>query len=752
VVFQIAAVAFAVLAGVASLSLSRQSFELAVLKSRGFSRGKLLAAQAAGAGVAAVVALPLGIALGLGLAAWGRAVHGPSLAEGLFTIHVSATALAAGLAAALVGAALVLAMSLPHVLRTVQEERQQTSREERPLLARFPLELVAGALAVAAFWEVRRRGLGAEHGSIDPLVLLAPTLLLFAASFFALRMLLWVFRRLDGPVGRARNLAVYLAGRRLGRSTSLSFATALLLLLATGLLVVSSSYRHTLLTAHADVARQRVGATWAVATNPAPQSLAAMARVPPGDTALYRGQIEGIDTSDFSSDDVDVAAAESALSTASVIGVDPSTYPAGGWWRDDYSSRSLGGLLGSLGSQTWGTALPAGTDRLSVRVSAPASVEGYALRAVVASRSGATRTVELGPLAAGPRTYAADVSGAEWLLSVVLDKGDRSLAPSSFAITIGGVEATGPAGSTAVSVAKWRALRWQGSGGDVRLLRGVTPENPEGGTALEATLHPGGANVTAGVGPATGELPALVSPSLGFLRDRPVDVVVCGVGLTLRLGPTLTRFPGEPASSFVVVSAPRLLAELARVPRPCGGINEVRSMGGPSPVSALRRAGFRPTGVRDAHVVEATLSQDPQTIALGMHFAGAAGGMVLVVIGLGVALYFGQRRRTFEFAALRSIGASHRQLVGTLAAEQGLLTAFAIGVAIVLGYGLLALVLPYAAGDLSTNVPPGGLVMDWPAILGLAAAAVGVVIGGLALGTRSLFASSVPSVLRGEAE
>ena len=46
VVFQIGAVALAVLVGVSSLALSRQSFELAVLRSRGFSRRKLLMAQA----------------------------------------------------------------------------------------------------------------------------------------------------------------------------------------------------------------------------------------------------------------------------------------------------------------------------------------------------------------------------------------------------------------------------------------------------------------------------------------------------------------------------------------------------------------------------------------------------------------------------------------------------------------------------------------------------------------------------------
>jgi predicted lysophospholipase L1 biosynthesis ABC-type transport system permease subunit len=194
------------------------------------------------------------------------------------------------------------------------------------------------------------------------------------------------------------------------------------------------------------------------------------------------------------------------------------------------------------------------------------------------------------------------------------------------------------------------------------------------------------------------------------------------------------------------------LAELERVPGPCGGINEVRAMRASSPVPALRPLGMKVVGARDARTVEASLSQDPQTLALGMHFAGAAGGMVLVVIGLGVALYFGQRRWSFEFAALRALGAERRQLVAALAGEQGFLTVFAMVVAIALGWGLLDVILPYAAGNLSAAVPPGGLEMDWPAIVALGAAAVVVVALGLALGIRSLFASSVPSVLRGEAE
>jgi predicted lysophospholipase L1 biosynthesis ABC-type transport system permease subunit len=157
-------------------------------------------------------------------------------------------------------------------------------------------------------------------------------------------------------------------------------------------------------------------------------------------------------------------------------------------------------------------------------------------------------------------------------------------------------------------------------------------------------------------------------------------------------------------------------------------------------------------GTGSALAVEASLAQDPQSLALGMHFAAAAGGMGLVVIGLAVSLYFGQRRRQFEFAALRALGAEHGQLVGALVGEQAFLVGFALIGALGLGYALLRLIMPYAARNLTTSIPPGLLRVDWVAIAVFGAAVVGVVCAAIALGVRALFGTSVPAVLRGEAE
>ncbi|MBA3690660.1 MAG: hypothetical protein H0W82_04520, partial [Actinobacteria bacterium] len=155
VVFQIGAVTLAVLAGVGSLVLTRQSFELAVLRSRGFSRRALLLAQGVQAVLAAVLAYPLGLVLGLGLALMASRSNGRSLPGALFPIRLTPTAAALGLGVAALGALILLLLSIPYLTRTVLEERRSLSRAHGPPLARLPVELFVAPVAVFAFVQLR---------------------------------------------------------------------------------------------------------------------------------------------------------------------------------------------------------------------------------------------------------------------------------------------------------------------------------------------------------------------------------------------------------------------------------------------------------------------------------------------------------------------------------------------------------------------------------------------------------------------
>jgi predicted lysophospholipase L1 biosynthesis ABC-type transport system permease subunit len=135
-----------------------------------------------------------------------------------------------------------------------------------------------------------------------------------------------------------------------------------------------------------------------------------------------------------------------------------------------------------------------------------------------------------------------------------------------------------------------------------------------------------------------------------------------------------------------------------------------------------------------------------------MNYTAAVGGLGLVVIGVSAGLYFAQRRRDYEFAALRAMGVERGQIRRALILEQAVLLGFAIVAGFGLGFLLLRLVMPYVGTSLGVSYPPPVLVVDRTSLL-VALAAIVLATGlGLVLATRALMRSSVTGVLRGEAE
>ena len=722
VVFQIGAVTLAILAGVGSLVLSRQSFELAVLRSRGFSGGKLLAAQGVQAVFTAIVAYPLGLLLGMALAKLASNANGPSLPGVLFPIGLSTFALALGAIGALIGGITLLLLSLPHVRRTILEERRLLSREDRPLISRVPVELFV--LPVALFTFVELRGTAVQSTSardqLDPLVLLTPTLLIFALSFLALRLLLWVLRRLDRPVARTKSLPTYLATRRLSRSPGTSFATSLLLVLAVGLLIVSTSYRAIVLRNHEDTAHQQVGADWNVQIAVPDDPLIAARSVPPDAVAVVRSQpvfeLPG-----------------SFTLTPSVIAVDPERYATGGWWRSDYSKTPLDTWLADI--EVPDPAVPISGESFAATITAGAPAEGLQLQVTYETGDDHVRTASAGTIVQGTKTYEAVLDDADALLSISFLE-VATEAPDSFALELRDVAAGEP-----VTLGTWTPLRWRGSDGT------VTPA----GSGISVTIDSGAGHVVGGIAPPIGPLPALVSPEISRSQGSPFVATIGGQRLDFQQVALAQAFPSV-LGDFVVVSTPALLRAAVRIPEPGLALNEVWAMGEEDPRPALRRAGMIPGPTQAAGPIIGALAQLPQSLAVGMNFATAVGGLGLVVLGVAIGLYFAQRRREFEFASLRAMGTEPGQVSRVLLLEQGLMITFAILAGAGIGFGVLRLLMPYVGRSIGSAFPPPILVFDWPALAVSLSAIVAASAIGLLAALRALLRSSVTSVLRGEAE
>ncbi len=726
VVFQIGAVTLAVLAGVGSLTLTRQTFELAVLHSRGFSRHTLLAAQGVQALLYAAVAFPLGLLLGLGLAKLAGRFNGEQLPGVEFPARFNDGAIWLGVAVALVGALVLLALSAPAVSRTVIEERRRASREDRPLLARVPVELIVLPLGIFAFIQLRG-GTKPEagEGAIEPLVLAAPTLLLFAASFIALRLLSFVLHRLDGRIGRARRLPTYLAGRRLGRSPGTGFAAALLLLLSMGLLVLATSYRAIVLQNHSDAAHVQVGADWSVSATPPDQVLAAVGSMPPETMALVR-----TDPS-FSS------ASFSLPPTA--LGIDPARFEEAGWWRDDFSSTSLDAILERLDTEPLGVEVPEGATELTMTVEVPRAAEELSVQATSVAVDDRLTTSSQA-LFAGSQEVALELPDAERVLSITFQADTGTDLPDEIEVVIGAPQV----GDQALDLASWQPTTWRGS-------TGTLEPDPDG--FVRYLFRPGAGNVVGGLMPTAPALPALVSDNVATQTGGMVEVGLAGQRLQVEPVAVASQFPGVvPNAPFVVVPVRGLLERQFSIPEAGVTLNEVWANTPEDPSPLLAEAGWVPGVVNATAPIEGLLAQLPQSLAVGMNFAAAVAGVGLVIIGVAAGLYFTMRRRDYEFAALRAMGTGRRQIRTTLVLEQAALLGFALLAGLAIGYWLLRLVMPYVGTSLGVSYPAPVLVLDWPAI-GAAVVTI-VVASAIALGAamRTLMRSSVTGVLRGEAE
>jgi hypothetical protein len=725
VVFQIGAVTLAVLAGVGALALTRQAFELSVLHSRGFRRGVLLGAQAVQAILAGIVAFPLGLLVGMGLASLASRANGPDLPTVLFPIRLNPTGQLLGAIAAVVGAVILLVLSIPYVSRTVLEERRAASREDRPVLARVPVELFVLPLGIFAFLQLRAsEEPRAGSGEIDPLILLAPTLLLFGASFLALRLLLLVFRVLDGRIGRTKRLSRYLAGRRVGRSPGTGFAAALLLLLSVGLLVVSTSYRAIVLRNHEDAAHAQVGADWRIELAAPPNILSAIRRMPPGTTPVVRTEPR------FESGSFNLP--------PTALAIDPATYGSVGWWREDFAESPLVDLLRDLRTPPFGQELPAGSSSIEIDMQAGETARGLLMTVTAIDRNGIVRTPPPQEIETGAGTYAYAVDDATRLLSITIHRPSLE-SPSEATFTFTSVAVDGQA----LPVDTWEPLTWRGSEGTVNTL----------GDGVAYRMESGASDVIGGLLPPSDPVPIVVSPAVASAGGPTFVVNLGGQDVVVDPVGQARQFPSViPNAPFVVISAPALLERAAAVPEPGLVLNEVWAGGETSPLPALRREGFIPGRVQRTAPIEGFLAQLPQSLALGLNFVSAAGGAGLVVVGVSAALYFAQRRRDYEFAALRAMGAAPGQIVRTLALEQLLLLGFAVAAGLGLGYLLLRLMMPHVGPSISVSYPPPVFLMDWVS-LGIALAAIVGATGlALALSARAMLRASVTGVLRGEAE
>jgi hypothetical protein len=781
--------AYAVLL-VGGMLAERRRADVALLRARGASTPEIGLVATGEAAVltfpAAVLAPLLALVLVEGIGRWDAIGQSGIIAGTGISSATILVALAAGVAC-------VVALTLPSLLAEIDLARVRAALGRplsQSLAQRLGLDLVLLALAVIGIFQLRTYGATltqttAGRLELDPLLVAAPAISLAAGAVLVLRLVPRIGELVDWLARRRRGLVLPLAARQVARRPLRYTRAALLIVLAAALGTFGTMYSATWSRSQVDQATYQTGGDVRVVMPPhsrgsGEERARAMAELPgvSGLTPLARQQ--------FSIGRV--------VRSAPMLGVEPTTMSP----IIDRHANGDGRLAAALAElaatrqEAVGLALPPDSRRLAVIVDSdisfiaspaepidPQAWPGLSVTPVVDAGDGVPR--RLRPLSAmlaaseqrlifdlpapPPDGSEARVIGIEVVVNVPHDAIgtigiDRlEISPSTGAdgwVALASVAElsdwsfyhfairdvdnydlhssviTGTPGHTLpaclartfAGCAVDRAVyRWRHTGGEPAPLAALANR-----TLLEAT------------GSAVGE--TISVDAFGELRLRIVDVI--------------EAFPSlDPAQPWVIVDVVSLNAFRDRHDMDAAEPNELWLTVADEHLGVVTEAATAPP-VSAAQVQtrsDLTLSLQRDPIALGLLGAlllGSLAAAAFAGIGLLVTAIVAAREQMGEFALLRALGASSRQVLAWLSIDHLLLLLLGVLAGSALGALIAHLVLPFAPLNRAGTqvVPSPQVIVPWELLGGVALGAFVVVVVSVWLAHREVACRPIVDVLR----
>jgi putative ABC transport system permease protein len=204
------------------------------------------------------------------------------------------------------------------------------------------------------------------------------------------------------------------------------------------------------------------------------------------------------------------------------------------------------------------------------------------------------------------------------------------------------------------------------------------------------------------------------------------------------------EFPTAPHDSFLVVNASYVAAQtgtgaaeivLLRAQRP-GAIDDI--------AREVRRVARDLPGARVTTIVETQRKIGSSLTAVDLRALTALElvfAIVFVAAATGLMLALGLAERLRTFAVLAALGAKSRQLLAFLAAEAAVVVVAGAAFGIVLGFAIAQVLVKVLTGVF--DPPPEALVIPWPYIGGLVAAAAASTVLAVAITARATRASVI---------
>jgi hypothetical protein len=799
VTLQFAVLAAYALVLVAGVVLDHRRTETALLRARG-AGGSNLAAMALGEAIVLVVPAVL---------------LAPLIATGIVTLLVALGPLgAAGLSpdvgvssgvvvvSALAGLACVAGLLLPVLTSgaSLSAVRAAAARAPtRTLGQRLGLDLALVVVAGIGVWQLRLYGAPLTKDArgalgLDPILIATPAIGLLAGSVLATRVIPRLGEVAERVMDRRRGLVGALGGRQLARRPLRATRSALLLILAAALGTFASAHAATWTRSQADQATYQA-ATDIRLIGPSEQlpdwAVGPAVRVLDGVTAAMPVEREPLDVG-------------RAVRNGNLLAIDPATASSLIRFADPGTEAEARPLLDELeASRPAVAAVPidAGTKRLSIRLDAafaapsdapPGWIDDGSIQASVILADADGHLIRL-------TSMVGDVTSAGQRLVLEVPRTDRDQRPAGpyllHAVEIA-IDAPdfgtihGEANVLGVDVspsdsgdADWapisyapnaEAWRWSRSDfGDARPYAPPNDDRPGQLVALEGNdaSHevfgaPGdpGAIFQSRVAPASTALPAIVSSlfltATGSQIGDEIETSVRARRTTLQIVGVVDSFPPlDPAVAFAIVDIRALgvvrFGQTSQLPGASDWWLSVEPAKESEVATALRTAPFAPDAVVVRSELASALATDPVQLGLiGALGLGAVAAVAFAAIGFVVSAALAASERVGEFALLRALGLSARQLSGWLTLESAALLIVGLAVGGGLGLGMAWLVLPFATltATGALPVPTPQVVVPWETLTPGVWLALGLLIVTVFIVRRELLRVHLSDVLRARDE
>lgn len=786
---------FAILAGYAVLFVGgmladRRRAEVALLRSRGassFEVGILAFGEALLLAAPAVIVAPwLALAVVNGVGHFGAVGDAGIISAGNVT---DATFLVAVLA----GVGCVAALTAPTLLNELDLARVRAALGRplgRNLAQRLGIDLALVVLATVGLLQLRTYGAPLTQGTgnqlgVDPLLVAAPAIGLAAGAVLAIRLVPRLGEVAERLLDRLRGLVPVMSARQVSRRPLRYTRAALLLVLAAALGTFAAVYAATWSRSQADQAAYQSAADMRVAV-PASGGLPSFAaggafRALPGVTAAMPVTRQAVDVG-------------RVLHGGQLLAVSPDQVAAVTRLTDESSGQPLAPLLQQLRAgrpKTESIAISGDPKRLGLIVNStlhsldpavfhlPDGWAGIHITAILQDGDGRLQrmpTVDAQFVGTSQRVaipLGATINGTPAPMTYPISLFALEIVLNSPVIAAGNVAISSVDVSDSDSGNDWTALpgidaqpdwfvSFSANTGDTNTYRKDQPastivvdeQNPIG-----TSIDPGVYRMWFPIAPGTA-LPVIAGAQFLAVTGAQVGDTIAATSksskLALHIAGSVETFPSlDSTQPFVIMDAGSL--DLLRY-QASGSVDtasewwlSVADAGVPSVANTVAQKPYAATAVVQRVGLTRALESDP--VALGTIGALALGSLAAIafaVIGFLVSAAVSTRERLGEFALLRALGLSARQLVAWLSLENAFLLLVGLLVGSALGVLIALLVLPYTtltqAG--AAVVPKPVIVVPWEALAAVDGLGLLAMLATVLIASRQVHGAPIVDVLR----